>query len=225
MGTILLINPNTSESTTAEMVNVARACSPTCQTIVGATAHRGSALIDDAAKLATSAQAVLEYAQSTELERYSGIIVSAFGDPGLEELRRHSPVPVTGIAEAGILEAAQNGRRFSIVTTTPKLAATINRKVAEYGFTDLYAGLRLTPGDPADVMRNPALLQASLIQACQTAISEDSAEAIVIGGGPLAMSAVALRQKFSVPIIEPVPAAVHLALARATQHQLFRSVW
>lgn len=225
MGPLLLINPNTSESTTLEMVNVARASAPPCQTVVGATAPRGAGLIDDDAKLATSAEAVLECAQAMDLARYKGIIVSAFGDPGLRELRRCSPAPVTGIAEAAIFEAAQNGRRFSIVTTTPRLAATINSKVAEYGFRDCYSGLRLTAGEPAEVMGDPLLLAASLAQACEIAISEDAAEAIVIGGGPLAMSAVALRHRFSVPIIEPVPAAVRLALTRATEHELIKSVW
>jgi Asp/Glu/hydantoin racemase len=64
-------------------------------------------------------------------------------------------------------------------------------------------------------MRDPFLLEASLAEACQAAVSEDSTEAIVIGGGPLAVSAASLRSQFSVPIIEPVPAAVRLALRRA----------
>jgi Asp/Glu/hydantoin racemase len=95
------------------------------------------------------------------------------------------------------------------------LAVAINKKVIEYGFGHLYAGLRLTEGPPAEVMRDPFLLEASLAEACQAAVSEDSTEAIVIGGGPLAVSAASLRSQFSVPIIEPVPAAVRLALRRA----------
>ncbi|MBT8161998.1 MULTISPECIES: aspartate/glutamate racemase family protein [Arthrobacter] len=219
MGPLLLINPNTSKPTTIEMVDVARAAATNHEAIIGATALRGSDLIDDDGKLATAAEAVVELAQSLELAPYQGIIVSAFGDPGVEELRRRVPVPVTGIAEAGIFEAAREGRRFSIVTTTPRLASAINGRVAEYGFGDLYTGLRLTEGNPAEIMKDAVLLEESLSQACEIALVEDAAEAIVIGGGPLALSAVALRRRFPVPIIEPVPAAVRLALARAARHE------
>lgn len=194
---------------------MARRSAPACHVVVGATALRGSTLIDDEEKLATSAEAVVEVALALDLSKYSGVIVSAFGDPGLEALRRSSPVPVTGIAEAGIIEAAQNGRRFSIVTTTPQLSSAINKRVIHYGYGDLYTGLRLTAGHPADIMKDPVLLEASLARACEAAISQDGAEAIVIGGGPLAVSAVSLRSRFSIPIIEPVPAAVRLALTRA----------
>ncbi|NUP73647.1 MAG: aspartate/glutamate racemase family protein [Sinomonas sp.] len=223
MRPLLLINPNTSESTTMAMVSVARISGSAQLEIEGVTALRGSSLIDDEAKLETSATAVLEVSRRMDLASYRGVIVSAFGDPGLNELRHYSPVPVTGIAEAGIIEAAQNGRRFSIVTTTPRLAATINKKVTEYGFGHLYAGIRLTQGDPVEVMRDPALLESSLAQACEAAVSEDATEAIVIGGGPLAVSAASLRSRFPVPIIEPVPAAVRLALARANDGELGRA--
>lgn len=61
---------------------------------------------------------------------------------------------------------------------------------------------------------DPVRLEAGLVRACEAAISEGAAEAIVIGGGPLAVREVALRSRFSIPIIEPVPAAVRLAAAR-----------
>jgi allantoin racemase len=212
---ILLINPNANRQTTVEMVNVARASAPACQVVVGVTALRGATLIDDDAKLATGAEAVAEVAQTVDLKKYSGVIVSAFGDPGMKALRRSSPVPITGIAEAGMIEAAHNGRRFSIVTTTPQLSSAIYKMVTHYGFGELFTGLRLTGGHAADVMKNPVLLEASLALACEAAILEDAAEAIIIGGGPLAASAMSLRSHFSIPIIEPVPAAVRLALKRA----------
>ncbi|MDQ4504297.1 aspartate/glutamate racemase family protein [Sinomonas sp. ASV322] len=223
MRPLLLINPNTSESTTLEMLSVARASAPPLQEVVGLTAAHGAALIDDEAKLETSAEAVVDVVRSVDLAGYRGVIVSAFGDPGLEALRLLSPVPVTGIAEAGIIEAARDGRRFSIVTTTPKLASAINKKVIQCGFGHLYAGLRLTEGPAEEVMKDPDLLEASLARACEDAVSQDATEAIVIGGGPLAVSAASLRWRFPVPIIEPVPAAVRLALTRADDGDLPRA--
>ena len=64
-------------------------------------------------------------------------------------------------------------------------------------------------------MRQPESLLDALARACDEAVRLDGAQALVIGGGPLARAARALRHRVAVPLIEPVPAAVRLALARA----------
>lgn len=212
---LLLINPNTNAATTEEMARIARYAAPPALVVEGVTARRGAALIHDEELLAISASAVVELAGTLDLARYCGIIVAAFGDPGLDRLREFSPVPVTGIAEAGIMEAAGKGRRFSVVTITPDLVAAIRKRVEAYGYGDRFTGVRLTQGDAVSAMGDPGRLEESLAEACALAISEDKAEAIIIGGGPLARHAAALAPRFDVPIIEPVPAAIRLALARA----------
>ena len=197
------------------MVEIARHAAGPGQHVEGATAASGASLISDSEKLSVSEAEVVSLARGADPEKYSGIIISAFGDPGLRALQNRLAIPVTGIAEAGVIEAAQDGRRFSIVTTTPDLVASIGKLVEDYGYADQFVGVRLTEGDVDSVMSQPALLEASLAQACEIAILEDAAEAIIIGGGPLAVHAAALRSRFSVPIIEPVPAAVRLAVERA----------
>lgn len=215
MRPLLLINPNTNSKTTQEMVEIAQRSAGPGQRVEGATAASGAPLISDSEKLSASAAEVISLARQADPEAYSGIIISAFGDPGLGHLQKSLSIPVTGIAEAGIIEAVQDGRRFSIVTTTPDLVAAIGKLVENYGYAAQFAGVRLTEGDVDSVMSQPALLEASLAAACRVAILEDAAEAIIIGGGPLAVHAAALRSRFSVPIIEPVPAAVRLAVERA----------
>lgn len=207
---LLLINPNTSAATTDAMLAIARDAAPDGVVIEGATARFGAALITDEAALSVAAEAVLDVPRPGGLD---GIIVAAFGDPGLGTLRRSLAIPVTGIAEAGMAEAARHGR-FVVVTTTPALAGSIARTAARYGHGQAFAGVRLTTGEPADLMADPARLFTALASACRDAIGEDGASAIVIGGGPLATAAHALRQSITVPVIEPIPAAVRLALAR-----------
>jgi Asp/Glu/hydantoin racemase len=63
-------------------------------------------------------------------------------------------------------------------------------------------------------MADPAAVTEALALACEAAIRIDGAQALVIGGGPLALAARALRPRFVVPIIEPIPAAVRLAQKR-----------
>ena len=64
-------------------------------------------------------------------------------------------------------------------------------------------------------MADPVRLVPALRGACEAAIAEGGAEAVIIGGGPLAEAAETLRDCLPVPIIAPIPEATRLAVARA----------
>lgn len=206
---LTLVNPNTSAATTAAMVAIAQAAAGA--PVQGLTARFGAALITDPDTLATAARAVVDLAP--DLAGAEAVIVAAFGDPGLDDLRARLRCPVTGIAEAGMAEAAALSPRFAVVTTTPALAPSIAARAAAGGYRD-FAGTWVTPGDPATVMADPEALVAAPDHACRRAIAEGGAGAIVIGGGPLAVAARALAGTLPVPLVEPVPAAVRLSLSR-----------
>ncbi|MDH1271749.1 aspartate/glutamate racemase family protein [Rhizobium pusense] len=211
---LALINPNTSEATTVKMVSIARsAITKSAVEIVGVTAPFGAPLITNEVSLEVASLATVTLIPSLESGGFDGVIVAAFGDPGLQELRQRLTVPVTGIAEAGMHEAAQNGRRFAVVTTTPELVDVISRASVRYGHEN-FAGTWLTPGDPVELMSNPVALTEALRKACLQAVEEGKAEALIIGGGPLAEAARELTKVLDVPLIEPVPAAVRLATSR-----------
>jgi allantoin racemase len=204
---ILLINPNTSRSTTDQMVAIAGTVAPPGTDIIGVTAPRGVPMILTAHELAAAAPVVLEMGIS-EGANFDGIIVGAFGDPGLAALRERMAVPVVGIAEAAILEAAARGHRFGVATTTPALVDVIAARVRELGVADLYTGIRLTQGDPLTLVADPPGLVEALAEAVRQSISCDGAQAVIIGGGPLGRAAIALASRFTTPIIAPIPAAV-----------------
>lgn len=210
---VLLINPNTNRATTETMAAIARAADPSAR-VDGATVASGAPLLVDEALLAQGARAVVDLAHATDFAAYDGAIVAAFGDPGLASARAICPVPMVGIAEAGMGEAAAGGRRFVVVTTTTHLVGAIERRAAAYGHAATFAGVRLTEGDIHALMADPAALETALAQACERAIAEDGAQAIVIGGGPLATAARALVARFGVPIVEPIPAAMRLLRER-----------
>jgi allantoin racemase len=209
---LVLINPNTTASVTEMMVGIARSVVPETR-IDGLTARFGAQLITSASELAMASKAVAELAPSIADRPPDGVILAAFGDPGLSELRSSLRCPVTGIAEASMSEAAESGR-FAVVTTTPGLVTSISRLAAAYGHGGLFVGTYLTEGDPVELMADAAALHAGLASACQRALTA-GADTIVIGGGPLSLAARALGDELRWPIIEPIPAAVRLACLRA----------
>lgn len=212
---LVLINPNTNAVSTTLMVGIARESAPADVRIDGLTVRQGVPLITNPEMLRRAAWSVTETLADADLKGTAGVIVAAFGDPGLQQVRASCPCPVTGIAEAGMAEAAEGGRRFAVVTTTPELSGSIATTAAGYGHAPFFAGVVLTEGEPSRLMSDPDRLTEALHAACRRAIDERGAEAIVIGGGPLARAARTLAALLSCPVIEPVPAAVRLAIRRA----------
>ena len=218
MPTILLINPNTSQATTDMMVAIAQSECPAGFTVHGATAHAGVAMITTPQQLADAeAQAMDCWHRAGG--SWAGVIVACFGDPGLDALRSATTVPVVGICEAAMLEAAEQGRRFGVATTTPELAAAIQARADALGLAALYTGIRTTPGDPHVLVAEPEALHQALASVVTSCIAEDHVQAVVIGGGPLGQAAKLLAPGFSVPVIAPISSAVHRVVALVSQHE------
>jgi allantoin racemase len=146
MRRVALINPNSDTAATKRMVLAAQdAGAPLGLEIFGVTVAFGARLITNEAELAEAAEAV--EALVPDLPALDGVIVSAFGDPGLERLRTRMSCPAVGIGECALAEAAAGGRRFAVVTTTPGLVESIARAVARLDLTASFAGVVLTNGD------------------------------------------------------------------------------
>lgn len=212
MRKILLINPNSSEATTAMMTGIAAAVVPGDVEVVGATARNAPTMITTAVALAAAADEVIEIGVR-DAAGFAGIIVSAYGDPGLKDLQDRVVIPVVGICEASMIEASTGGRRFGVATVTPDLVDSIEGAARALNLGHLFSGVRLTPGDPLELAGDPERLQAALADAVRACLDKDRAEAVIIGGGPLGQAALALAPMFSAPIIAPIPAAVRRLLA------------
>lgn len=228
---ILLINPNTSQTTTECMAIQARACLPAGVQLLTATASKGAAMITDAAGLTLAASEVLrlglDFVRAAQARPACGsdmaIVVAAFGNPGLALLRQtismNLPVdvPVFGIGEAAMLEAASEHdgqpRRFGIATTTPGLQASIAESALALGLEARFTGTRIAVGEPLALAAKPELQRERLACAVAQCIAQDGAQAVVIGGGPLAQVALELAPRFAVPVISPVAAAMRAVLA------------
>lgn len=211
---IVLVNPNTSKETTDRMVEIARRTAGTRAEIEGLTVSSGADLITDEAALTIAGEAVAAMIGELISEEPDGVLISAFGDPGLEAVRSACSCPVVGIAEASMIEAGQGGRRFAVATTTPELVNSIHKRAEAYGFAEQFTSVRTTPGNPTALMSRADDLVSALAQAVREAVELDGAEAVIIGGGPLGGAACDLSRLLDVPVIEPIPAGIRVLLAR-----------
>lgn len=211
MKRIGLINPNTSPVTTAMMTEIARTYLPCGFAIEGCTAEHGVPMILNDAELAAADDGVVKMGLDLA-GRSDGLIVCAFGDPGLERLAAVSGLPCVGICQASMLEASAGGRRFGIATVTPDLVGSFAAKVQTFGLTSLFTGTRLTRGDPRLLASDPEALHVALEIAARECFDQDGAEVVIIGGGPLGQAADDLQRSLSAPIIAPIRSAVELLI-------------
>lgn len=193
------------------MHKLAQPCLPADVGMTSVTAEQGVQMITTPQELETAIEQVVALAQ-----RWSGkvdaLVIAAFGNPGLELLQQTLNVPVFGIGQAAMLEAAAGGRRFGVATTTPALRSSIDSAVQKLNLESFYTGCQIPSGDPLSLAQQPDMQDAALALAVQACIGQDGAEAVIIGGGPLAECVSRLAPQFSVPIISPVEAAIRAAL-------------
>lgn len=201
---ILLANPNTSAATTAAICAIAQPWLPELQ---GWTAPQGPPVILEPDQLDRAAAQVAALRPPPGCR---GVIVAAFGDPGAGALARRTRLPVIGIGAAAARAAGRDGRAFAVATTTPALRGRIDALMA--GGPGRYLGCHVTEGEPAALMADAAALDRALMAAVRRAAAA-GAQAVIIGGGPLAQAAQRLQPDSPVPLIQPVPEAARAMAA------------
>lgn len=213
MSKLLIINPNSSEASTSMMLKIAQSALQQAGygrefTVNGYTLSSGPTMLTKPADLDAAVNILINNDQLVQMaQNYDGVIVAAFGDPGLDFLACQLPIPVIGIGESSILEASLYQQPFGIATTTPELADSILTQVKNLNAHSFYTGIRLTVQSPLLLAQQPAQQIEELMQAVEQSIVLDGAQTIIIAGGPLGEAANALKNRFQVTIINPVEAA------------------
>lgn len=210
---ILIVNPNTNAATTAMLVGAVEAALASSEfSVRGETATRGPGMIITEDALADAVQSTVEAAVAgVEAWRPRAVIVGAFGDPGLGELRARLSIPVVGIGHAAVSHAAAWGQRFAIATTTRGLDTPLRRLASASGSAGDFVGVFYTDSEPLELATRPEAMVAELGEAADAA-RDAGAQSVVIGGGPLSDSARALALRADVEVVEPVPCAVRAVL-------------
>lgn len=215
---LLIINPNTSSAVSALLqTHAQRAAGPDVR-VRTETARFGAPYIACEASYAVAGHALLDTwaAALADDDRPApdAVLIGCFGDPGLLALRDTSRVPVTGLAEAAFVEAARYGR-FAIVTGGARWQPILGRLAQMLGYGDKLAGIQTVTPTGAQLAADPVAAQALLAAACQAAVHDFHADAIILGGAGLAGLAQVIQADVSLPVIDSVLAGTRQALLAA----------
>ena len=210
---ILLINPNTSSTTTERLLKVLSARLPANVMLEGHTARFGASYIACEASHAVAAHAMLEkWAEqvSAPLAAPDGVLIGCFGDPGLFALRESSACPITGLAEASFIEASSFGS-FAIVTGGERWRPMLQRLAQALGYGDKLRHIETVAPSGAELLADPEMARRCLGQACTNAVRA-GVNAIILGGAGLAGYAEQLKADQPVPLIDSALAGLQVLL-------------
>jgi allantoin racemase len=213
---ILMLNPNTSESMTAEIAAAARAAAAPGTEIVAAKPRFGAAAIDSASESYLSAVGVMDVVATMVAAGdfdFDAVILAGFGEHGKDALQEMLSVPVLDIAECAAHVAHLIGRRFSVVTTLARSIPAIQDRLMLAGLTAHCASVRACGLGTAEVDADPAGAVQAIVDEAARAIAEDGADVICLGCAGMAGVTEAISAKLGVPAVDGVGAAVALAQA------------
>jgi allantoin racemase len=213
---LLVINPNISDDVTALIESEAlRSASPGTELVVR-TAGYGVEYIETRFESLIAAGAVAEViAEYTRPGSgpVDGVVVAAFGDPGMPALKELTDVPVIGITEAALCAAALQGHRFSIIAISDRIRPWYLDCVERFGLGGRLASIRSINETLNGIGSVQQDFKETLLALSRQAVTEDGADVVILAGAPLAGLARELRGQIPVPVVDGISAGIRMAEA------------
>ncbi|ACC74083.1 aspartate/glutamate racemase family protein [Paraburkholderia phymatum] len=204
---ILVINPNISESVSTLIQAEAQRSASTGTEIAIATAPFGVAYIETRFEALVGAYASACVAAERH-GTYDGVVIAAFGDPGLQGIKELIDVPVVGLTESSLVTAAMLGQRFSIVAISSRIKAWYRETVERSHLASRLASIRALDEPLRDIGSVQQDYAGRLKALCNEVVEVDGADVIIIAGAPLAGLAREIRNELPVPVVDGVSSAI-----------------
>lgn len=209
---ILVINPNTTASMTSKIGMAAIAAAGPSTRITAVNPPTGPAAIqgreDGEAALPGLFALVEDWLAGPE--HVDAIIIACFDDTGLWELKQRCPFPVLGIGEAAYHLAALSAVRFSVVTTLSVSVPVLEDNLYRTGLRARCAQVRASEVPVLALEEKGTAGRAKIEAEIAAALAEHDIGAIALGCAGMADLAEDLSEKFKVPVIDGIAAAVRL---------------
>ena len=210
-GPIVVLNPNPSQSVTDALSETLEPMRFSGGPLIRcATLAQGPPAIESDAHVASVVEPVCDFLRDHENDA-GAFVIACFSDPGLHQARRVGARPVFGMAECGLLTALAHGRRYGVISI---LASSLPRHLRY--IRDLGIESRLAADLPVGLgvleLENRAVALERMVTVGTRLRDEHDADVIVMGCAGMAALRAPLEEKLGIPVIEPVQAAVSMAM-------------
>ena len=175
----------------------------------------GPASIESMYEEYLSIPAAARRAAELEQDGWDALILGCYGDPGLDGLRELLNIPIVGPGEATALMAASLGHRFSIITVTDSIIASMERQIRNVGVSQKLASVRAVGIPVLELHRDREKAIEAAIEQGRKAIEQDRADTLIVGCMTMGFQEIAevAGAELGVPFLNP--ARVSLKFAEA----------
>jgi len=209
---IKLINPNTTESMTKNILVAGKKYSSANTEIVAVSPSTGPASIESFYDEYLAVPGIMEeILKGDNLENIDAYVIACFGDPGLYAAREITNKPVIGIAEAAITMSKFIAPNFSIVSVLDRSKKMSEDVVQMHGAEGRCKSIRSTGLSVLEFDRNLEKGLKALSEASKKAVEEDGAECILLGCAGFVSFVEELQRNLGVPVLDGVSPAIKLA--------------
>lgn len=132
--TVILINPNSTESMTHSAVEAARAAAPDLK-FEGWTSTEGPIVIQGAHDGSRAIPPLLKLVREASDRKPLAIIIACFDDTGLAEAQRIASCPVIGIGQASFTMARLFSGPSAVITTVAEAVPVITSNIVRQGYS------------------------------------------------------------------------------------------
>ena len=208
MSRILAINPNSNESVTEGLRESLQEFNSSAD-IECCTLEEGPFGIETGEDIANVIPLVLQkISESPEFDVY---VIACYSDPGLAECKVMFSKPVFGMQRSAIEKAISIGDKFGVLALSEQ---SIERHLAYMrglGLDGQLAG-ELSLDISVDEAANDAASFGKIISQGRRLIDESGADVLILGCAGMASHREPSEKVLQVPVIEPVQAAVSIAI-------------
>ena len=200
---VVIINPNSTDSMTTAMLEVARTSAPELH-FEGWTSELGPPAIQGAEDGAKAAPHLLTLVRKASDDGVDGIIIGCFDDTALVEAASIASCPVIGIGQAAFHYAALQNWKFSVVTTMAVSVPVIEKNIHDFGLTDFVAKVRASNVPVLDLETAPESSEDIVVEEAKRAEAEDGIDAVVLGCAGMVNLPDKVERAISRRVLDPV---------------------
>ena len=208
----MVINPNSSETVTAAIMDSARRAASPGTEVVAVTTKGGTRNIDSAfADYLSGAYMIRTCLDSAALHRPDAIVLAGFGRVGIDALKEALTTPVVSIAEASMAMACLLGHRFTTLTMLQQFIPYQQDLVRYFGFEPKCASVRAININVEECVTDRERTLRELTEQIERIVAEDRAEVVILACAGLCGYDAELSRRAGVPVLDPVSVGVKVA--------------
>ena len=211
---ILVINPNSNEAVTEGMAKVLKSFNfSDGPEIVCVSLTQGPFGIES--------QADIEFVKLplrnmvSERKDIEAFVIACYSDPGLQVCREATDRPVFGIQECAVLAAMAQGDRFGVIALQELSIRRHLIYLRQMGVIGRFAKERAVNLSVEECASGTKTF-GKLCTVAQQLRDEDQADTVILGCAGMASHRSSLESRIGIPVIDPVQAAVSMAIHTVT---------